>query len=102
MIISKKKYQEDIRKAVEEAVNRVEKEQWMNERIQRIEREFDERINGVVRCFRQLEERVESIDPIKDLIMGRKLNETEGCIEWKACPICLRMRNGGVYEGEGG
>ena len=61
-----KKHQEDARKAVEEAVNREEKEQWINEHIQRIEREFDERIEGVMRYVRKLEERVEEIDHIKD------------------------------------
>lgn len=72
MIISKKKYQEDIRKAVEEAVNRVEREQWMNERIQRIEREFNEHVDCLHRRIADLAERVESIDPIKDPV-ERKL-----------------------------
>lgn len=94
MIISKKKYHEDIRKAVDEAVNRMEKEQWMNERIQRIEREFDERIEGVMRYVSELERRVESIDPIRDPIITQKLNETDGITAWKACPTCLRMRKG--------
>ena len=66
MIITKKKYQEAIAKAVEEAVNRVEKEQWMNERIQRIEREFDEHIAGVMRHVMQLEERLEALDHSKE------------------------------------
>jgi ATP-dependent Lon protease len=96
MIITKKKYQEDIRKAVDEAVNRMEREQYIHEKIDRIERGLDERIDGLMRYFRDLEERVESIDPIKDPVEGRKLNETEGLVSWKACPICLRMRNGEV------
>lgn len=94
MIISKKKYHEDIRKAVEEAVNRVEREQYIHEKIDRLARELDGRIEGVMSYFRQIEERVESIDPIKDPIITQKLNETEGLISWKACPICLRMRKG--------
>lgn len=98
MIITKKKYQEDIRKAVEEAVNRVEREQYIHEKIDRIERGLDERIDGLMRYFRQLEERVESIDPIKDPVEGRKLKEPKGLIEWKACPICLRVRNGEADE----
>jgi ATP-dependent Lon protease len=92
MIITKKKYQEDIRKAVDEAVNRMEREQWLTERIHYIERECNERIEGAMRYVRQLEERLESIDP--------KIKETAGRIEWKACPICLRMRNGGPYEND--
>jgi ATP-dependent Lon protease len=94
MIISKKKYQEDIRKAVEEAVNRMEREQYIHEKIDRMERGLDERIDGLMRYFRDLEQRVESIDPIKDPIITKKLNETEGLVSWKDCPICLRMRKG--------
>lgn len=66
MIISKKKYQEDIRKAVEEAVNRVEREQWMNERIQRIERGLDERVDFLQRRIEDLEERIEALDHSKE------------------------------------
>jgi ATP-dependent Lon protease len=94
MIISKKKYQEDILKAVEEAVNRIEREQYLNDKIDRIERGLDERIDGLMRYFRDLEQRVESIDPIKDPVEGRKLKEPEGLVSWKDCPICLRMRKG--------
>ena len=72
MIISKKKYQEDIRKAVEEAVNRVEREQYIHDKIDRVERGLDDRIDGVMRCFRDLEQRVESIDPIRDPITERR------------------------------
>ena len=66
MIISRKKYEEAIAKAVEEAVNRVEKEQWMNERIQRIERECNELVNGLHRRIADLEERLEALDHSKE------------------------------------
>ena len=90
MIISKKKYQEDIRKAVEEAVNRVEHEAWVRSSMEGIERNTEERIDGVMRHVLRLEERLEALDHSKE----RKLKETAGLIEWKACPICLRMRRG--------
>lgn len=94
MIISKKKYQEDIRKAVEEAVNRVEREQYIHEKIDRIERECNEHVDCLHRRIADLDERLEALDHRKE----RKLKETEGLIEWKACPICLRMRNGEADE----
>ena len=71
MIISKKKYQEDIRKAVDEALNRVEKEQWMNERIQRIERECNESVDCLHRRIADLEERMEALDHSKDRMAKR-------------------------------
>lgn len=66
MIISKKKYQEDIRKAVEEAVNRVEHEEWVRSRIDGIERNTEERIEGVMRHVLRLEDRLEALDHSKE------------------------------------
>lgn len=70
MIISKKKYQEDIRKAVEEAVNRMEREQYIHEKINRIERECNERVDCLHRLIADLDERLEALDHRKE----RKLN----------------------------
>lgn len=66
MIISKKKYHEDIRKAMEEAVNRVEREQYIHEKIDRLERKLDGHIEGLMRHIMQLEERLEALDHSKE------------------------------------
>lgn len=69
MIITKKKYQEAIAKAVEEAVNRVEHEEWVRSRIDGIERQMEERIDGMMRHIMQLEERLEALDHAKERMM---------------------------------
>lgn len=54
MIISRKRFNEKIA----EAVDRAERERWIQERIRRIEAEFDARIEGVHRRITDLERRL--------------------------------------------
>lgn len=54
MIISKKKFNEKVREALDQA----ERERWMYERIERVERECNERIERIVRNMIELESKV--------------------------------------------
>ena len=57
MIISRKKFNEKIREAIEQA----ERERWIHEKIDRVERECNERIEGVLRYCAEFEKRLESL-----------------------------------------
>ena len=57
MIISKKKLNEKIR----EALDREERERWMHEKIDRVERECNERINGVLNYCSDLERKLSTL-----------------------------------------
>lgn len=54
MIISRKRFNEKI----SEAIERVEKERWMHDKIDRVERECNERIEGLVRHLCDLEQKI--------------------------------------------
>ena len=54
MIISRKKFEEKMRQAIENA----EKERYIFERIDRVNRECEERINGFERHLCLLEEKI--------------------------------------------
>ena len=54
MIISKKKFNEK----VNEALARAEHERWLVDRIQNVERECNERIEGVLRYVSELEKKI--------------------------------------------
>ena len=66
MIISRKKYEEAIAKAVREAVDRVDEREWVRSRIDGLERYMNDHIEGVMRHVMQLEERVEALDHSKE------------------------------------
>lgn len=57
MIISKKKLQEKI----SEAVERAERERWLHDKIDRVERECQELINGVHRHMHDLEMKIDEL-----------------------------------------
>ena len=71
MIISKKKYQEAIAKAVREAVDRVDEREWVRSRIDCLDREMDSRCEGIMRHVMQLEERLEALDHAKERRLRR-------------------------------
>ena len=54
MIISRRKFNEKMAEAIE----RVEKERWMHEKIDRVERECNERIERLVRHLCDLEQKI--------------------------------------------
>ena len=54
MIISRKKLNEKIAEAIE----RVEIERWMHDKIDRVERECNERIEGLLRHLCDLEQKI--------------------------------------------
>lgn len=61
MIISKKKFDEKIREALAEA----ERERWLHDKIDRVDRECQERLNGINRHLFELEERIKSFDVVR-------------------------------------
>lgn len=61
MIISRKRFNEKI----QEAVNQVEKERWISDRIRHLEDECNQRIDGLHRHLCDLEQKIA-------LIMGEK------------------------------
>ena len=54
MIISKRKFNEKVREALEQA----ERERWIHEKIDRVERECQTRLDGMMRHLMSLEEKV--------------------------------------------
>lgn len=58
MIISRKKFNEKI----QEAINRVETERYIHERIDRVERELGERINEIHRNLFELDNRLKECE----------------------------------------
>lgn len=57
MIISRKKFNAKICEALE----RQDRERWMNEKIDRVERECNERINGVLNYCSDLERKLSEL-----------------------------------------
>ena len=67
MIISKKKFNEKVREALEQA----ERERWLHEKIDRVDRECNERIDRIVNNMIELEGKVA-------LLMDEKKHPKDG------------------------
>ena len=67
MIISKKKFNEKVREALEQA----ERERWLHEKIDRVDRECNERINHIVNNMIDLEGKVALLMDEKRLKGGK-------------------------------
>ena len=73
MIISKKKFNEKVREALEQA----DRERWLHEKIDRVDRECQERIDAVQRhCF-ELEKQIAVILDEKNHLAKLKKKHTE-------------------------
>lgn len=66
MIISKKRFNEK----VSEALERADRERYIHEKIDRVQRECQERIDGVCRHLFELEKQVASLMSEKDRPKG--------------------------------
>lgn len=60
MIISKKKFDEKVREAVE----RAERERWVHEKIERVDRECNVRIDNLGRNLYELEKQIAELKEI--------------------------------------
>lgn len=60
MIISKKKFDQKVREAIE----REERERWVHEKIERVERECNNRIDNIGRSVYELEKQVAELKEI--------------------------------------
>lgn len=57
MIISRRKFNEKM----QEAINHVEKERWMHDKIDRVERECEQRITELHKHLWELEQKIDRI-----------------------------------------
>ena len=71
MIISKKKFEEKI----QEAIHRVEVERYIHEKIDRVQRELEERINGISRHLCELDR---DISKLAEEVRGEYINAKKG------------------------
>ena len=71
MIISKKKYEEAIAKAVREAVEHKGEHDWLRSRLDGIDREIADRYETIIVRVLKVEERMEALDHAEERMAKR-------------------------------
>jgi hypothetical protein len=69
MIISKRKFNEKMHEALEQQ----ERERYIHEKIDRVEREIYSSIDGITRHLCELEQKVDMLDKKKRRLSGKKI-----------------------------